>query len=243
MPSQWQEFFDNHAPHYDQNNFVRHTKEEADFFLSLFPIERGAKILDVGCGTGRHCVEFARRGFQMTGLDLSQGMLDEAQKKVGNLPIRLVKADATNFELNEVFDAAFSLCEGAFNLLSETEDAELHDRSILQNIARHLKPGAPFLLTALNGYQIIRQMDDNAVQLGAFNPITMVAHYKDELDLPEGKKEIVIRERLFIPPEMVKLLNQTGFRCEYVFGGTAGDWGRRPLRLDEIEAMYVCRRL
>jgi hypothetical protein len=52
-----------------------------------------------------------------------------------------------------------------------------------------------------------------------------------------------IRERLFIPPEMVRLLAEAGLRCDRVFGGTAGNWGQRPLDLDEIEVMYVCRRV
>ncbi|MCB0125992.1 MAG: class I SAM-dependent methyltransferase [Caldilineaceae bacterium] len=42
-------------------------------------IASGGRILDVGCGTGRHAVELARRGYQVTGLDFSAGMLAEAQ--------------------------------------------------------------------------------------------------------------------------------------------------------------------
>ena len=48
-----------------------------------------------------------------------------------------------------------------------------------------------------------------------------------------------IRERLLIPPEMVSLLRHVGFTVEAVWGGTAGEWGRRPIKLDEVEAMYV----
>lgn len=243
MKSKWEEFFDEHAPHYHRNVFVRNTVAEVDFFLNLYPISRGATILDVGCGIGRHSIELARRGYRPTGIDLSGGMLEQAQKNAGDLPIEFIKADATQFDLGRKFDAAISLCEGAFNLLSEEENADAHDRRILKNIANHLESGAPFLLTALNGYTMIRQMDDAGVAAGAFDPATMVAEYQDEMNLPEGKKVVEIRERLFIPPEMVRMLRETGFRCDHVYGGTAGEWARRSLKLDEIEAMYVCRRM
>lgn len=256
MPNQWQQFFDSHAPYYDQNPFTQHTEKEVDFFLAMFPLLAGASILDMGCGTGRHSVELAKRGYKVTGVDISEGMLDQARKKAeeAGLSIRWVHADATK-PLNllsvvngafpeelEPFDAAISLCEGGFGLIGQGDDPEDHDLAILKNISAHLKPAAPFLLTALNGYQVIRQMKDEFIQAGRFDPATMVSNYEDEWELPEGARVVKIHERLFIPPEMVKLLAQAGLRCDRVFGGTAGNWGQRPLSLDEIEVMYVCRR-
>ncbi len=289
MPNPWQQFFDSHAPYYDQNPFAQHTVQEVDFFLSLFPLLPGASILDMGCGTGRHAVELAKRGYQVTGVDISAGMLAQARKKAeeAGVAVEWVQADATkplppqrlgrkgfevvsaaeplendkfgsddkrdllppapssktnHLEEGGLFDAAISLCEGGFGLIAQGEDAEAHDLAILKNIAAHLKPAAPFLLTALNGYQVIRQMKDEHVQAGRFDPATMVSNYEDQFDLPEGPKIVNIHERLFIPPEMVKLLAQAGLRCDRVFGGTAGSWGQRPLSLDEIEVMYVCRK-
>jgi hypothetical protein len=127
-------------------------------------------------------------------------------------------------------------------LIEQGVDAEKHDLSIFENINQHLKPNAPFLLTALNGYLPIRQMNDHHVREGRFDPATMVANYEDAFDLPEGQKVVQIYERLFIPPEVVRMLRQAGFRVDGVFGGTAGAWGQRPLSLDEMEAMYVCRK-
>ena len=259
MANQWQQFFDSHAPYYDQNPFTQHTEKEVDFFLSMFPLLAGASILDMGCGTGRHSVELAKRGYKVTGVDISVGMLEQARKKAeeAGVSIRWVQADATKplslppqrlvrkgegMEEGELFDAAISLCEGGFGLIGQGEDPEAHDLAILKNISAHLKPAAPFLLTALNGYQVIRQMKDEFVQAGRFDPATMVSNYEDEWELPEGARVVKIHERLFIPPEMVKLLALAGLRCDRVFGGTAGNWGQRPLSLDEIEVMYVCRK-
>ncbi|HEY0866009.1 MAG TPA: methyltransferase domain-containing protein [Fimbriimonas sp.] len=244
MPSQWQRFFDAHAPHYDENVFAQNTVAEVDFLITLFALPRGASILDVGCGTGRHSVELARRGYSVTGLDLSEGMISVARAKAeaAGVAAEFVQGDATAFDIGRTFDAAICLCEGAVGLIEQGMDAEVHDLAIFENIARHLKPHGPFLLTALNGYLPIRQMNDQHVREGRFDPATMVAHYEDSFDLPEGQQTIEIYERLFIPPEVARMLRQAGFRVDRIYGGTAGNWGHRPLSLDEIEAMYVCRR-
>jgi SAM-dependent methyltransferase len=240
----WKEFFDAHAPRYDENPFAQHTRAEVDFFLSLFPISPGARILDVGCGTGRHSLELASRGYAVTGLDLSAGMLAQARAKaaVDGLVVDWVQADATDFSLDRRFDAAICLCEGGVGLVENSADAEAHDGAIFANIARHLAPGAPFLLTAMNGYAVIRGMKDEVTMAGGFDPGTMQSRYVDTWELPEGPREITIQERLFIAPEVTRMLVAAGFVVDRVFGGTAGHWGQRPLSLDEVEAMFVCRR-
>lgn len=242
--SGWRDFFDAHAPFYDQNGFAQHTKAEVDFLLSLYPLVKGMSILDVGCGTGRHSLELTRRGFNVTGIDLSSGMLDVARAKaaVDGLEVRFIQADATDFQLGEKFDAAICLCEGAFGLIENGENPEEHDQSILGNVTAHLKPNAPFVLTCLNGYSVIRQMNDEQIAAGRFDPVTMLSNYEDQWDLPEGSRIVKVRERLFIAPEVVAMLRAAGFTVDNVFGGTAGHWGRRPLSLDEIEAMFVCRK-
>lgn len=244
MPSPWQAFFDAHAPHYDENPFTAHTATEVDFLLRLFALPVGSAVLDMGCGTGRHALELAKRGYRVTGVDLSEGMLAVARAKaaVDGLDVRFVGSDATTFTTDERFDAAICLCEGGPGLIGKGDDAEAHDLAIFQSISRSLKPNAPFLLTALNGYATIRQMQDPIVHEGRFDPATMVSRYEDVWDLPEGERVVQIYERLFIPPEVVRLLKAAGFRVDAVWGGTAGHWAQRPLSLDEVEAMYVCRK-
>jgi SAM-dependent methyltransferase len=240
----WQSFFDSQAERYEENGFTAHTAAEIDFFLSLFAISPGATVLDMGCGTGRHSIELAKRGYRPTGVDLSMGMLSVARRNAisEGQEIEWIQADATSWKTDSRFDAALCLCEGGVGLIDPGENVEQHDHSIFSNVANALKPNAPFLLTTLNGYSIIRQMSDEHIAGGRFNPANMYATYQDEWDLPEGNTLMNIHERLFIPPEMVKLLAAAGFIVDNVYGGTAGHWARRFLSLDEVEAMYVCRK-
>jgi len=71
----WEAFFDALAPVYDENVFTKNTVKEVDFLLEELRIPAGSAVLDVGCGTGRHSIELARRGYAVTGLDLSSEML------------------------------------------------------------------------------------------------------------------------------------------------------------------------
>src|SRR5579885_2460171 len=118
-PTSWQSFFDAHAVHYDENVFTLNTVAEIDFFLGLFALAKGARILDVGCGTGRHSIELAKRGYEVTGIDLSNGMLSVAKEKASaaGVQVEWIQADATCFEPSQKYDAALCVCEGAFGLI------------------------------------------------------------------------------------------------------------------------------
>lgn len=238
----WKAFFDEHAPRYMENAFTGNTRSEVEFLIDLFGIPAGSRILDVGCGTGRHAISLAAHGYKVTGVDVSSGMLAEARKaaRSSGIDVEWIEADATVWESDVLFDAAICLCEGGMGLSNLGEDPVGHDLAILKRIYGALRPNGMFVMTCMNGYAIIRQMTDDHVQAGAFDPATMVAQYDDEWELPEGKRTMHIRERQFIPPEMVAMLRFVGFDVQAVWGGTAGNWGKRAIKLDEVEAMYVC---
>lgn len=237
----WERFFDEHATHYMDNVFTKNTVAEVDFLLELLPIKGGDHILDMGCGAGRHSVELARRGYQVTGVDISSGMLAQAAQAAeqAGVELTLVKADATRYVADGQFDAAICLCEGAFSLLTLDDDPIAHDLAILGNIHAALKPGSSFLLTALNGLRKIREHDQDDVASGVFDPLTTTDLYEME----EGEVKVVVRERGYVPSELGLLCRTAGFEVQHIWGGTAGNWGRRPVELDEIELMLVARRV
>ncbi len=242
--NEWEAFYDAHAPFYLESDFTKGTIKEVDFMVEAMGLKPGAAILDVGCGCGRHSVELAKRGFVVTGLDVSSGMLKEAYKlaKKEGVEVKWVHADATRFRLQNPVDAAFCVCEGAFNIIGKQEDPLTHDMAILANISASLLPNSPFLLTALNGLRMIRNLTSETIASRTFDPLTMVSHGTDTWQLPEGPTEMTYKERLYIPSEIAAMLHHNGFKVEHLYGGTAGEWGQRPLNPDEIEALFLCRK-
>lgn len=248
----WQTFFDHHALVYMQNTFTRATLAEVDFLLELLQLPAGSALLDMGCGVGRHSVELARRGYRVTGVDLSAGMLAEARQaaQAAGVDVAWIQADAAGpletftalFGLAPAFDAALCLCEGAFGLLNLDEDPETHDAAILRNLHAALKPGGRLVLTALNGLNAIRRFTQAQVDAGEFDPLTLTETHPIEFDTPEGKRSVLVREKHHLPQDLVRMARAAGFEVEHVWGGTAGNWGRRTVALDEIEVMVVMRK-
>ncbi|HEX7401980.1 MAG TPA: methyltransferase domain-containing protein [candidate division Zixibacteria bacterium] len=242
--SEWQKFFDAHAPVYMDNIFTKNTVKEVDFLLKELRLPKRGSILDMGCGTGRHSIELAKRGYKVTGVDLSSGMLSQAkmQAQKAKVKVEWVQSDATRFKSKRPFDAAICLCEGAFGLLGSADDTWEHDYAILRNINASIKPKAKFILTALNGCAMIRHYAQKDVKSGEFDPLTIVKTHPMEYETPKGKKSVVLKEKGFIATELTILFRLAGFEVLHIWGGTAGNWGKRKLDLDEIEIMFIGRK-
>ena len=102
---------------------------EADFVQSL-----GARsVLDAGCGTGRVAIELARRGLDVTGVDVDRSMLDVARSKDAALP--WVHADLVDVDLGRTFDAVVLAGNVMIFLAPGTEPR------VVANLAGHLTPG------------------------------------------------------------------------------------------------------
>src|SRR5512133_1986641 len=117
---QWYEaLFEDYAKKYDAEVFTRGTEGECDFIESELAFDRSLKILDVGCGTGRHSIDLRKRGYTITGIDLSESQLACAREKAlnENLSIEFLKMDARSLPFDGEFDAAVMLCEGGFPLM------------------------------------------------------------------------------------------------------------------------------
>jgi len=154
----------------------------------------------------------------------------------------LVQSDARAYVSEPRFDAAICLCEGSFGLVGTGEDPEAHDPAILQRIFAALKPGALFILTALNGLRAIRERTPTDIESGKFDPLTLVETYEMEIDTQEGTQKVVVHEKNFLPQDLKRLCQQAGFQVLHLWGGTAGNWGRRAVELDEMEIMVVARK-
>ncbi len=239
MNNTWKKFYDFNAPHYDNEIFTSNTDFELDFLIREMPLHPGMKVLDLGCGTGRHSIGLAARGMKMTSLDISSGQLAEAKKKAekAGLDINFIQADASDFSLNEKFDAAICICEGSFGLLSVDDDPLTHERAILRNLAAVLKPGAPFLMTVRNALEIIRHYNDKDIAEDRFDPYTLTRTVKLGEWYPGFDPEVKVKEKAFTPMELRLILENAGFELDLLCGGTAGSWDFHTLSMDEIELM------
>jgi len=241
--NEWRQFFNEHAKDYMKNEFTANTLAEVDFLVDALGLKEGSRLLDIGCGTGRHSVEFAKRGCLVMGVDISEGMLEQAGKAadVAGVSPTFVRADASESLPKEDFDAAICLCEGAFCLLGADDDPLEHDLAILSNIRLALRPGGKLVLNALCAYRKIRRAGQGLEGDGEFDPDTMTETFR-EVETAGGTIATNVRERGYVPTEMRLLMRLAGMEALHVWGGTAGNWGERPVELDEYELMVVARK-
>ena len=237
----WEYFFDKHAPEYMDNIFTGNTDAEVDFLEEELGLEKGDSVLDVGCGTGRHSLELARRGYNVTGIDISEKMLDRGREiaEKENLDIEFIKANAVDFKLKKRYDSAVCLCEGAFGLLNMGEDPMERDIKILKNISSCLKPGGKFILTALNGLKKIREYNDEDVEAGRFDPVNVVEYFPAKEVIDEAPDDMFLQEKGFLATELKLMHDAAGLAVKNFWGGTAGDWNREVVKMDEMEIMVV----
>ena len=243
MNTDWKQFFDIHAVDYNGNCFTQNTSAEVEFIVQELALSKGDSVLDMGCGTGRHSIELARFGCKVTGVDLSEGMLRQARSGAlqAGVLLRFIEADATSFISEVPFDAAICICEGSFGLLGADDDPIERDMTILRNIHASLKPGSSFLLTALNAARPIRALGKTDSER-QFDLHTQVE--SEDMSIPgqAGTATIHSHERSFTVSELHLMFRLAGFDVEHIGGGTAGNWGKRPLDPDEMEIMVIARK-
>lgn len=237
--TEWERFFDGHAPIYNENCFTKNTVAEVEFLTEVLGLSPGCSVLDVGCGTGRHAIELARRGYRVTGVDLSAGMLEQARRdaEAAGVQVQWRHEDAAAFAVEQPFDGVICLCEGAFGLLGEGEDGISQPLAILRRVSAAMRLGARCLFTVLNGFAMVRRHRPEDVAQNLFDPLSFTT-ISDCAPSPDAAN-IRLRERGFVPTELTLLFQLAGLRALNIWGGTAGNWGRRSIDLDEMEIMVL----
>ena len=115
------------------------TRAEVDFLEGVFDAKTGARLLDVPCGVGRHAIEFADRGYAMTGVDSSDESIAQARNQA-KTSIRWILGDMCELPWTSEFDGAY--CFGnSFGYLDS-----VRAREFLGMVARALKPGGRFVI-------------------------------------------------------------------------------------------------
>lgn len=205
--------------------YTRGARQEAGFLVEALGLPRGARVLDVACGLGRHEPHLPWR---VVGADLSRGLLETARER--RAPGEWVQAEARALPFRPAFDGAFSVCEGAFGLLP---DDEAHV-AMLRSVRACVKPGAPFLLSAMSVF--VMSNDE------AFDPLTNVMLDTHVVESPDGRtRRFRLATRAFSPREVVAMGRAAGWREEAVYGGITGAYEKRPLRADDAEMLVLFR--
>lgn len=254
MKKQWYEsLFENYALTYDRESFTQGTSGECDFLEQEFNHDPSLKILDVGCGTGRHAIELTRRGYSITGVDLSENQLSRAKEKAREqgLTIPFLCHDARNLPFRNEFDAAVMLCEGGFPLM-ETDEMNF---GILRGVTRALKADGLFIFTTLNGlfplYHSVEQFcaatgtgGQATYRSNTFDLMTFRDHNITELEDDSGKKlTLDCNERYYVPSEITWLLRTLGFGRISIFGARLGAFSRNDvLTTEDFEMLVIAKK-
>ena len=224
---------------YDKESFTQGTEGEVDFVERELGADRSQRILDIGCGTGRHAIELARRGYQVTGFDLSEAQLRLAREKAAQagVVVEFQRRDATQPHFNQEFDAAIMFCEGAFPLM-ETDEK---NHAILRHAGAALRPGGKLLLTTLNAlFPLFHSVKDflEANESGTttdkltFDLMTFRERAEMTFADDAGQSQTIqTNERYYTPCEMRWLLQTAGFATVDIFGCRLGQFSREGTRL------------
>jgi len=251
---QWYEsIFENFGKKYDNESFTQGTIGECDFIEKEINFDKTLKIIDIGCGTGRHSIELAKKGYQVTGIDLSSSLLEWAQEKAKDqsLHIDFQKHDARKLPFKNEFDLAIMICEGAFPLM-ETDEMNYE---ILKNAYNVLKYKGKVIFTTLNGlFPIFNSIEkfcgkttdegnaeykNNTFDLMTFRDFNITTVKDDSGNI----KELKCNERYYVPSEITWLLKSLGFKNIDIYGAKLGAFSRDDkLTKDDFEMLVIAEK-
>lgn len=129
-------------------SWTEQTKQQVDFLIQTLGLTGNERILDLACGFGRHSLEFSRRGFDVTGVDITKAYVQDASAQASkeDLSARFLNMDIRDVPFQEEFDVVLNLADGAIGYL-ET-DAE--NEKIFDVIAKALRPGGKHILDVMS---------------------------------------------------------------------------------------------
>jgi SAM-dependent methyltransferase len=227
---------------YLRYSFTKGTEQEVDFLVDCLAVERGARVLDVGCGPGRHAHALGRRGFEVVGVDISERFVALARENApAGAAVRFERVDARALEFDSEFDAVISLCQGAFGLSAGGGVATLDpDRAVLDGMARALRPGGRLALSAFSAYSQVRflgEADSFDAERGVNHEHTAVRN-EDGVEVPAD-----LWTTCFTPRELRLMAEAAGLRPDHVWSVTPGDYAPRPPDLDHPEFLLLATKV
>lgn len=218
-------------------------------FWSTTAADTDARLLELGCGSGRVAIALADLGFDATGLDTSGEMLAAAARKRASLApevagrLHFMRGDMRAFDLDREFDLVFA----AFNSYLLLPDASAR-AACLRSSVRHLRPGGRLAVDVFAADALDRQPDHEHVEFLESAPddgrrITRERFYSYDPDSGRGRSTLVYRFyaddgrveecrlgyslALLGPDDLVADFTAQGLTVEGIFGSYRRDeWSR-----------------
>jgi SAM-dependent methyltransferase len=218
---------------YLRYSFTMGTRQEIDNVVGALALKPGERVLDVGCGPGRHAHELARRGIAVHGVDISARFIELAR---ANAPAGATfeRLDARALPFDREFDAAICLCQGAFGLMTDVGD----DEAVLAGIARALRPGGRLALTAFNAYFAVKYHTD-----ASFDADRGVSRERTEVRDPDGQPQAVdLWTGCYTPRELRLLCQRLGLRVRRISSVEPGAYGDDLPTTESPEFLVIAHR-
>ena len=253
MKQWYEELFENYGLKYEDEVYTKGTIGECNFIEQEINFNKFTKILDIGCGTGRHSIELAKRGYSITGIDLSESMLSRAKEKASKegLNIDFQLQDARKLIFKNEFNLVIMLCEGGFSLM-ETDEMNYQ---ILQSATKALKEGGKFIFTTLNGLfplfhsvkDFIENQNENVnvkSEGDSFDLMTFRHHSQINFEDDSGtKKTLKYNERYYVPSEISWMLKSLNFNSIDIYGAKLGAFSRDDkLTTEDFEMLVIAEK-
>jgi SAM-dependent methyltransferase len=196
------------------------------------------RLLDVGCGPGRHAHALAERGVEVVGVDISQRFVDLANH---NAPpgATFRRGDARALRFDAEFDAAISLCQGAFGLAGGPGAPLDADADVLAGVARALRPGGMAAVSAFSAYFMLRWLEDH----DTFDAAAGVNHESTDVRDEVGRSVPAdLWTTCFTPRELRLLAARAGLTVEAIWSVAPGAYAADAPSVDSPEFLLVARR-
>ncbi len=230
--SVWYEqlFDDRYLKFYPELFDLDRAAREADFIDRALGLEGGARLLDLGCGFGRHSVPLAAMGYRVMGIDRSGPMLSAARRLAAERNVEVEWLERDMRELSGI--GPFDGCVCLYTVFGYFDEAT--NEAVLRNVHGLLNSSAPFLLDVSNPLSLVTHPRSETWRQGPFG-IRLERSVYDALQgrviadrlliLPDGKQEVLPQSsvRLYAPSELRRLLELTGFEIEAVYGALADE--------------------
>jgi SAM-dependent methyltransferase len=222
------EFWETWASYLFSKRIWEQTPVDVEQLISLLALEPDIPILDLCCGTGRFSLEFARRGFQVTGVDRTKIYLDEAKKRAKNekLNIEFIQDDMRKFCRSD----SFGLVLNFYTSFSYFKDPE-EDKQVLRNVYSSLKNGGKFVIEMM-GKEVLARIflerdwqEQNGVYMLEERKVSENWSWMENRWIMISKKEIrefKVEHRLYSAIELNNLLTDVGFRKITFYGDLDG---------------------